>query len=315
MNLVANEMMKLFKKPSTYIMITMLVIIIIGVGGINKYMDSRNGSDNEAENWRENLTQQIQVNKEELAVTEEGNWRERLIEEITVAEYRLAHDLPPATEYNNWSFVNDMVGIISFISILTIVVASSIVANEFSTGTIKLLLIRPVSRVKVLFSKYISVLLFSLILIVLSFVVSLIIGAVLFGFSDVGPQLLYNDGQVMEQSQIWYAFVTFLLNSVSLLMLTTMAFMISTVFRNSSLAIGISIFLLLMGGNLSFILAGYFDWAKYILFNNLDLISYYNGTPLIEGMTLSFSLLTLLAYFLIFHIVSFLFFTKRDVRA
>lgn len=111
------------------------------------------------------------------------------------------------------------------------------------------------------------------------------------------------------------ALFTYSLSSVGLFMLTTMAFMISAAFRNSSLAIGISIFLLLMGASLTSLLSMKFEWTKYILFANIDLMSYFNGTPFMEGMTLSFSLIVLLVYFVIFHIVAFLFFTKRDVTA
>ena len=66
-------------------------------------------------------------------------------------------------------------------------------------------------------------------------------------------------------------------------MLATMAFMLSAVFRNSSLAVGFSIFLLVMGNTATVFLAAKFEWTKYILFANTDLSQYMNGTPLVEG--------------------------------
>lgn len=315
MSLIANEMMKLFKKASTYIIIGLLTVIVLGVGGITKYVDNMDDKETSNVDWRQQLTEQTQMNKQELEMVAEGQYANMLNQDIAIAEYQLANNIAPVTESNIWSFMNDMVASIGFISIFTIIVAAGIVANEFSTGTIKLLLIRPVSRFKILCSKYVSVLLFSAILLLFMFVLSFIVGGILFGFDDVGPKLVFDNGQVKEVSQIGFAFFTFMLNSIGLLMLTTMAFMISTAFRNSSLAIGISIFLLLMGGNLSYILAAYFDWAKYILFLNLDLISYFNGNPPLEGMTLSFSITILAVYFIAFHAIALLFFTKRDVRA
>ncbi len=41
------------------------------------------------------------------------------------------------------------------------------------------------------------------------------------------------------------------LASIEMIMMATMAFMISSVFRNSSLAIGLSLFLMFMGGQLT----------------------------------------------------------------
>ena len=74
-------------------------------------------------------------------------------------------------------------------------------------------------------------------------------------------------------------------------MLATMAFMISAVFRNSSLAIGLSIFLMFTGAELTGLLAMKFEWAKYVLFANTDLMQYFEGVPMVEGMTLPFSLI------------------------
>ena len=52
--------------------------------------------------------------------------------------------------------------VLSLVTIFAVIIAADSVAGEFSTGTIKLLLIRPWSRSKILLSKYISLLLFIL---------------------------------------------------------------------------------------------------------------------------------------------------------
>ncbi len=105
------------------------------------------------------------------------------------------------------------------------------------------------------------------------------------------------------------------LSSIEMIMLTTMAFMISSVFRNSSLAIGLSLFLMFTGGQFTALLSMKFSWAKYILFANTDLMQYVEGFPLLEGMTLSFSIIMLLIYYLIFLFLAFYVFKKRDVAA
>lgn len=108
---------------------------------------------------------------------------------------------------------------------------------------------------------------------------------------------------------------SYLLHSISLLMMSTMAFMISAVFRNSSLAVGISIFLLVMGGTVTNLLAMKFDWAKYILFANTDLTQYVDGMPLVSGMTMGFSIAVLAVYFIMFQVLAFGVFTKRDIAS
>ncbi|MGM9924658.1 MAG: ABC transporter permease [Bacillus sp. (in: firmicutes)] len=315
MNLIANEMMKLFKKTSTYIMLILLALIIIGAGGLMKYAESVVPPVAADNNWQQTL---IQTNKEmeaQLKEQQDPFYQDMLKENIAINEYRIKHDIAPSAESNVWTFMNDIVVIVQFISIITITVAAGIVASEFSTGTIKLLLIRPMSRTKILFSKYASVMIFSFSLILFAFSLAFLVGAVLFGFGDAGPYLTFTEGQVVEHTQVGYAFFTYMLSSVGLFMLTTMAFMISAAFRNSSLAIGIAIFLLLMGSNITGLLAMKFEWAKYILFANIDLLSYFNGKPMVEGMTLTFSIIMLAIYFVIFNLIAFLFFSKRDVVA
>jgi ABC-2 type transport system permease protein len=56
-----------------------------------------------------------------------------------------------------------------------------------------------------------------------------------------------------------------------------------------------------------------YSWVKYVLFANLDLRLYFDGTPLVEGMTLGFSITVLSVYFLLFNFASFLFFSRRDI--
>ncbi|SDB98885.1 ABC-2 type transport system permease protein [Paenibacillus sp. UNCCL117] len=191
-------------------------------------------------------------------------------------------------------------------TIFSVIVAGDIVASEFSWGTIKLLLIRPASRSKVLASKLIAALLFMLGLLALHFIFSYFTGLILFG---MGAPLLPGGesmGNIVR---------TYLLDTVSIVMTVLLAFMISAAFRSSSLAIGLSIFLLLTKDGVVLILARLkYDWVKYFLFTNTDLTPYVTGgKPPVEGMTLGFSVAVLVAYAVLFYLISWLLFTKRDV--
>ncbi|MGP7816873.1 ABC transporter permease [Niallia sp. 01092] len=312
--LVRNEWMKIWKRPATIVMALILLLIVAVAGGIVKYQDSGlTVPDND--NWKHGLELENKRLKEELkneelpAGTENFNKRT-----IAVNEYRIAHDISTNADYSVWNFVADGSKFIILAGLFTIIIAAGIVANEFNWGTVKLLLIRPISRAKLLLSKYITVVLFGCFMLVLLFGFSFILGALLFGFPEQAyPYLNYYDGVVKEQNIVVHLLIFYGLNSIGVLMLTTMAFMISTVFRNSSLAIGISIFLMFMGTTVTFMLANRFEWAKYILFANTDLTQYFEGTPIVRGMTLNFSIMMLVIYFLLFHILAFYVFKKRDV--
>src|SRR5690606_33542485 len=102
---------------------------------------------------------------------------------------------------------------------------------------------------------------------------------------------------------------------VQMVMLVTFAFMISTVFRNSSLAIGLSMLGYFVGSMISYqIYAAGQEWMKYSLFLNTDLSIYLDErASMMEGMTLEMSITVLIIHFLAFMAVSIVAFQKRDI--
>jgi len=315
--LIVNELVKLFRRTGTIVMVGIVIIMVLGVGAIVKYGEIQNPPQ-ENPNWKEELTTQLEAERTTLAETGENNANLKMFYErqIAIKEYQLEHDLPPEPDYNVWSFVEENVGAIGFIGVFAIIVSAGIVSSEFSWGTVKLLLIRPINRSKILLSKYITVLLFGILMIMVLYLVSVVVGLALFGMpEETLPHLAFVNGEVVERSLFLQLIGSYFLSSVNVLMLATMAFMISAVFRNNSLAIGLSLFLMFMGETITMLLAARYEWAKYVLFANTNLSVYFDGVPPIEGMTLAFSIIILLVYFAVFHLFAFFVFAKRDVAA
>ncbi len=101
-------------------------------------------------------------------------------------------------------------------------------------------------------------------------------------------------------------------------MVVTLSFLVSTVFRSGSFAIGLSIFLLFGGQLLTGILSLMnYPWVKYVIFMNLRLSDYLNGGNMFaraeQEMTLGFSLSVLAVYYVIFIAITWYIFKKRDV--
>ncbi|CAN7309103.1 ABC transporter permease [Rossellomorea sp. LjRoot5] len=315
LSLIRNEWTKIFKRVGTFVMLGLLILIIGVTGAFTKYSDSK---AKEMNNWKQELTAQVESDKQMLAETPNLNKfiKKDTERRVAINEYRIENDIEPKVKETTWTFVETNANVVLVVGLFTIIVAAGIVASEFSWGTIKLLLIRPISRTKILLSKYFTVILYGMSLLLLLFVVSLLLGLLLFGGTDQSTHLAFVDGKVVEQNIVGYLIKTYLLQTVNIVMMATMAFMISAVFRSSSLAIGISLFLLFVGGNATSLLALKFDWAKYSLFANTDLTQYTGFTaPLVDGMTMGFSITMLIIYFIIFQLLAFLVFNKRDVAA
>ena len=314
LKLIKNEIKKTFSQISTPIMLALVVVVVLTAGFIFKSNAPSAAQNND---WKIQLTQKNQVLKTQLTLpqTGRGATKEEMQIEIKTNTYRIDHNLPPIEGRTVWGFVIQVSGLISLVSLLTIIVGAGSIAGEFSAGTIKLLLSRPFKRWKILLSKYICVLTFALVGLLTLFGASFFIGGIFYGFSEINqPFLVYTNRAVSEVNMLLHILTTYGYGCVSLLMMVTFAFTISTVTRNNSLAVGISLFLMFSGSMLVEILKNY-SWVKYILFANTDLTQYINGTPVIAGMTISFSLTVLAAYFIIFNAISWIVFSKRDIAA
>ncbi|MFC7321493.1 ABC transporter permease [Halobacillus campisalis] len=308
--MLQNEHLKIYRRIGTWIMIGLMILTLLVFALVSKFILN----EEDSASWERQAQAEITQIEERLnsgaPLKVEQDYLEQ---ELAVLEYRLAEDVPPLQSDSLWGFMADTTNLIGIASLFTIVIAASIVANEFSSGTIKLLLIRPVSRGKVLLSKYVTVISFGFVMLTLMIGLSFILGALFFGNSGGASAFLtYSNGQVVEQPMISYILSLFGYKSVEIIMISTLAFMISTVFRSSALAIGFSLFLMFTGPQFVQLLSSY-DWVKYILFANTNLMQYINGVPMVEGMTISFSIIVLILYFILFTIVSWAVFKWRDV--
>ncbi len=313
--LVMNENMKIYRRPRTWVMLGIVLAILLASVVINKIYERPSPDEGD---YRQRLEQRItsmesQLNDPNMGADQE--YAKYLKETVMVSRYALEHNYDTEKQ-TLWSTVMFSSNLITLLSIFTIVIAADIVAGEFAGGTIKLLLIRPVRRWKILLSKYLSTLLFAIFGLVLMLVSAMIIGAVAYGVDGFSiPFLAVKDGAVVERSMFLQSLVNYGYECVSLVMMVTFAFMISSAFRSSSMAIGLSLGLMFLGNMITAVLQRY-DWIKYFLFSNLNLRQYTAGRePVVEGMTMGFSIVMLILYFAAFAAVAWSLFTKRDVTA
>ncbi|MFM9534318.1 ABC transporter permease [Lysinibacillus sp. IITD104] len=312
LKLIQNEWMKLWHKKGTWAMVAMLILVILVPAGITKYYEVKSPTEG---SWQDIEQEAIQSYKETLAgedLTEED--KAYFQEQMAISEYRLANDAPSQKDSSLASFMSFTSGMLTLVTLFTVITAASIVSSEFSTGTIKMLLTRPMSRAKVLTSKLLTTFLFGLLLYVVNVVVSALIGLILFGIGT-GVELEMVNGQVVEKA-VWSDLAYhYLLSGGDFVMSTLFAFLIGSVFRSSSLAIGLTMFLSFTGGMIVMFLSRY-DIVKYIWLTHSDLTQYeHGGGSMIADVTLPFSLTVLAIYAVVFLVISYSTFMKRDVTA
>jgi ABC-2 type transport system permease protein len=216
-----------------------------------------------------------------------------------------------------WSIeLNEIMGGTALVTIFTVIIAADSVAGEFSSGTIKLLLIRPWSRSKILWSKYVALIQFAIFFLAALFVWTYLWNGIFFGFSSGSLQELTNQqgtGSVWTFVSSWIGlqFVSMMLTTV------TISFLLSTVFRSGGLSIGLSLFLMFMSDTIAGLLS-LIDkpWTDYLWFMQSNLTQYLSSVPNVtQEHTIYFSLGVLAVYYVLFVGITWWQFTRRDITS
>lgn len=343
--LIKNEYSKLLKKVSTLVLLIILVAyaFIIPVFSLAAQSTAEElfipDDMYEGMEWDEKLKAELEYTQ--MAIEDYGRMAvetddkemrksylkevHKLNEQALLYEYRLENNIDyDVSEHQSWLYNDDFSfwtifnmnsDCVSFITIIVIVAAGSIVASEFSKGTIKFLLINPVKRWKILLSKYLTVMSYGYIAIILSYILSFIITLVLYGGGNLtAPYLYVSDGVVKSCPGLLYTFGQYMLLSVDMVVSGTLAFAISSLFRSSALSISISIVGSLMGTTVTGILSllGY-NWGKFIIFANTNFKFVLDGQTGFENHTLTMAIAIVAVHLAIFLFAAFKSFTKRQV--
>ncbi len=175
LGLIKNEITKIFSRKLTKILLASLVLFSIGAAIFQKTQEK------EISDWKANEIQVIEDNQNRIELTSLSPQLKADAEnKIRISKYRLDNDIQSAKS-NPWKASLNLTGLFEMIIIVVIILAAEIVSREFTDGTIKLLLIRPHKRAKVLFSKYFSIIFFSVVALLLMFFSQAITNGFLYG--------------------------------------------------------------------------------------------------------------------------------------
>lgn len=278
----------------------------------------------ESNSWQNRMISNVAYAKEMIANGNEYDEETRFDQIEKVGLYQLDNNIELNVKdyvdgnfdtYNCWAVLGQSSSLIMIIGLFVMVIAGSIVANEYSQGTIKFLLINPVKRWKILISKYITCILTGYAFIVMFYVLTVISSGIVFGFSPMNAQHIeYVSGKVVATSGLWYIFKVYMTQSISVLVMSTLAFAISSLVRSSSLAIGISVFLMLTGNSIVYAMSDLkLDWARYLVFANTDLATIANGGSPFPNHSVGFAVGVIVVHMIVFLLTAWDGFTKREV--
>ena len=280
--------------------------------------DYRNAALEEYQSQAKNVMAMSREERElEYAEKQEYN---SSLEDREISKYIIENDI-------NINKINDIRGILKsffheyglFIIVMIIMVAGTIVSEEFNKGTIKLLLVKPYSRNKILLAKLITVFIMIIFSIIAVVAMELIVGGLIFGYDSLSVPILQYDftTQSLESINIFiYLGIEIITQLPKLMLLAMLAFACSTLFTNSAVAIAIPLLGYMSADMINMLVIQYkVQFMRFFVSLNWDFEEYLFGNlPKMEGMTLGFSVAICTLYFVVMLIPTFVTFKKKNIK-
>ena len=282
------------------------------------------GSDNyksiAVQNYRMYMGNYIQSSQGKNLTDDEKSEINGYLENANLYKYDLYND----TEYQNtatanYTFQNSIGTYIAIIVMVVVIVAGVSISEEFNKGTVKLLLVRPYSRTKILISKLIAVFITMLITTATILLLQFIIGGIVYGFGTYMMNVVQFDfttNSIVTLNIFAYLGLIFICKLPIFILIGTLAFALSTLFLNSPLAVALPILGYMGSDMINMIAISYkWDWVKYFVTPNWDLSQYlFGGTPMLSGISVEFSITICAIYFVIMLVASIVSFKKRNIK-
>lgn len=308
---------------------------------IAKYKDAiKNGEDPNA--WKETTKIRIQENKRILSQNGmDARYKNELEQQNIQLQYYLDNNVKPEEgyEFNAINFIAQYIEILGavFLLVALAVFSSDIVSGEYTPATMKFLIVQPVKRGKVLLSKFIAVIITTVVLIIGIELISFVLIGLISGFGNLNLPIASGTKYAIDNTSIQngsYALkviqgttkmvpkIQILIQSLgiqALFIIATVAFvfMISTIVSSSMISMAISVIVLII---FPILIQAIRSVAK---FAQLLFISYGRAQSLLSGslaseyrninFTVSTGIITLIVSTLVFYIIAHINFSKKDL--
>ncbi len=265
------------------------------------------------------------VTYESYKKTYEEN-QQKISESIALDWYSLETNVPQIDFHKDARSSVDTIYLIyvSVAIILCVIIAGGIVSSEYSTGTIRLLMIRPVTRWKILFSKLSAVFIIGYTTLISTVLLVIFSSGLLYGFGGFSTKILaYSGGAIVEKSYLISIIPKLLFSSISLIFIIALAFAISTIIKNTALAVGLTIVMYLGASPATLVMANLkMTWVSKTILPYMNLSSFHMSPYYVNMLKEQYNIilnpnmgaiqLAILAVILV--AISFAIFVKRDVK-
>ena len=200
------------------------------------------------------------------------------------------------------------------VPLLITLVGGDMLAGEATSGTYRLVLVRPISRLQLISAKYLAGSIYVFLMVLWLFILGLGLGVLLFGTGDM-IVVRYIISILPVEDVFWRYQLAFLYSILSMQVVYTISFFFSSFVENSIEPIITTMAILIVLNILNLINIGSFSFLQGFLFT-----THMNAWILLFEKTIDFPTLINSTLILVLHIVvltgaTFIYFNKKDIKS
>ena len=287
--------------------------------------------------WKDQAKNYIERLKKDKVTANYSFDQEEHRGQIVLYQYLLDNNIKPVNdlEFYGSTYLKSLFSMLGtiFLAVIVAILLADIVSGEYSPATVKFLLTQPVSRGKVLLSKFITAILSSVFLICIVEIIAFVIVGLIVGFGNmnypklVGTKYQFNTntsgevligiigtGHIITTSQ--FLLEAFLLQILFVVACTSFIFMLSTILKNSMVVMGTSVVAII-----SVTILAHFSaiskLASFIFIIYGDTPNILNGGMgqqyLVPSITIELSIIVMTVWTVVCYLISHLVFVRRDI--
>lgn len=301
-------------------------------------------STNSSKDWKTTLKNNIDTlrdQKNSATDISSENAKENYNKQIVFYQYFIDHNIKPQSNgtFSAFNYLESLFKLLGslFIPIIIAILSADIVSGEYTPPTMKMLLTRPASRGKILVSKFVAILISSIVIITAIELISYLIMGIMHGFDNpmypvlVGTKYTSSAIKLSQDSTglvpiLGSSYVTttfkfiiqmFLFQLLYILACCSLFFLLSTILRSSTLSMTLSILTTIVVSILSSI--SYLAKATPFFFTTYGSVSSVLDSSIVEStgvtyVTPLFSCIFLVVFSIICYSIASYVFQKKDIN-
>lgn len=206
-----------------------------------------------------------------------------------------------------------------FIVIFILMVSSIVICDEFHNGTVKLLLIKPYSRGKILISKYFATIVMLVITILFLISMQILIGGMIFGLESLTDPVVvycYNTKELINYSVFEYMWIRIFAKLPFFFILSLICISVGIMVTNTVVAMMLPLLLYLFSPTIKTLaLEHHLVFFKYIVSMNWNFQEYlFGGSSSFLYVDFWFSCINFIIHFLLISILTLFLFKKKNIK-